>query len=120
MTVPEFPAPTPRTLDAHPDHLGLDELPSADAFQDELTFLGIESSPAFVRAPEGNGCVERLNRTLKEQLLWLRPFRNVEELRLALLEWKDRYNRTWLIERHGYLTPEQARRQHEEGAKLVA
>jgi hypothetical protein len=25
-------------------------------------------------------------RTLKEQLLWLRPFKNVEELRLALLE----------------------------------
>ena len=28
----------------------------ADAFQKELRFLGIESSPAFVRAPEGNGC----------------------------------------------------------------
>jgi hypothetical protein len=27
----------------------------SDAFQKELTFLGIESSPAFVRAPEGNG-----------------------------------------------------------------
>jgi len=59
----------------------------------QLSFLGIESSPASVRAPEGNGCVERLIRTLKvlkEQLLWLRPFRNVEELRLALLEWAAR------------------------------
>ena len=28
----------------------------AYAFQKELRFLGIESSPAFVRAPEGNGC----------------------------------------------------------------
>src|SRR3954464_11359821 len=28
-------------------------------FQKELRFLGIESSPAFVRAPEGNGCAER-------------------------------------------------------------
>jgi transposase InsO family protein len=27
----------------------------ADHFQTELAFLGIESSPAFVRAPEGNG-----------------------------------------------------------------
>src|SRR3954467_7903454 len=27
----------------------------SDHFQKELTFLGIESSPAFVRAPEGNG-----------------------------------------------------------------
>ena len=32
-------------------------------------FLGIESSPAFVRAPEGNGCAERFIRTLKENLL---------------------------------------------------
>src|SRR3954447_18994171 len=31
----------------------------SDHFQKELAFLGIESSPAFVRAPEGNGCAER-------------------------------------------------------------
>lgn len=31
----------------------------SDDFQAELKFLGIESSPAFVRAPEGNGCAER-------------------------------------------------------------
>jgi transposase InsO family protein len=37
----------------------------SDHFQKELTFLGIESSPAFVRAPEGNGCAERFIRTLK-------------------------------------------------------
>jgi transposase InsO family protein len=85
----------------------------SDVFQKELKFLGIESSPSFVRAPEGNGCSERIIRTLKEQLLWLRPFKTVEELRLALLDWKDRYNRSWLIERHGWQTPEQARRQYE-------
>jgi putative transposase len=28
---------------------------TSDAFQDELKFLGMESSPCFVRAPEGNG-----------------------------------------------------------------
>jgi len=50
-------------------------------FQEEIRFLGIESSPAFVRAPEGNGCAERFIRTLKEQLLWVRTFRTVEELR---------------------------------------
>lgn len=81
----------------------------SDHFQDELRFLGIESSPAFVREPEGNGCVERFIRTLKEQLLWVRTFETVEELRLALLEFKERYNREWLVERHGYSTPRQAR-----------
>src|SRR5690242_16022522 len=38
----------------------------SDHFQREIAFLGIESSPAFVRAPEGNGCAERFIRTLKE------------------------------------------------------
>lgn len=53
----------------------------ADDFQQELAFLGIASSPSFVRAPEGNGCAERMIRTLKEQLLWVRTFETVEELR---------------------------------------
>jgi putative transposase len=75
-----------------------------DHFQAELTFLGIASSPAFVREPEGNGCAERFIRTLKEPLLWVHTFDTVEELRLALLEFKARYNREWLIERHGHQT----------------
>lgn len=77
----------------------------SDHFQDELRFLGITSSPAFVREPEGNGCSERFIRTLKEQLLWIEHFRTVEDLRRALLAFKDRYNNQWLIERHGHRTP---------------
>ena len=50
------------------------------------------ASPSFVRAPEGNGCAARLIRTLKEQLLWVRTFATVEELRLALAEWAELYN----------------------------
>ena len=78
-------------------------------FQAEIRFLGIESSPAFVREPEGNGCAERFIRTLKENLLWVRHFATVEELRLALLAFKRTYNQTWIIERHGSKTPAQIR-----------
>lgn len=78
---------------------------TSDHYQTELTFLGITSSPAFVREPEGNGCAERFVRTLKEQVLWLRPFATVEALRLALLAFQERYNTHWLIERHAYRTP---------------
>jgi putative transposase len=81
----------------------------SDYFQDELKFLAITSSPAFVREPEGNGVAERFIRTLKEQLLWVHTFDTVEELRLALLEFKERYNRQWLCERHGHQTPAQVR-----------
>lgn len=77
----------------------------SDAFQKELAFLGIESSPAFVRAPEGNGCAERFIRTLKENLLWVRTFDTVEQLRQALIEFRAAYNATWLIERHGFRPP---------------
>src|SRR4051794_15741304 len=78
-------------------------------FQAEIRFLGIESSPAFVREPEGNGCAERFIRTLKENLLWVRHFATVEEPRLALIAFKRTYNQTWIIERHGYKTPARIR-----------
>jgi transposase InsO family protein len=78
-------------------------------FQAEIRFLGIQSSPAFVRAPEGNGCAERFIRVLKENLLWVRRFDTVEELRLALIAFQQTYNRSWIIERHGYRTPAQVR-----------
>lgn len=82
----------------------------SDDYQQELAFLGIESSPAFVRAPEGNGVAERFIRTLKEQLLWVRTFRTVEELRLALHEWAKLYNEHWMIERHKHQSPAAVRR----------
>jgi len=82
----------------------------SDDFQAELRFLGITSSPAFVRAPEGNGVAERFIRTLKEQLLWVRTFQTVEDLRGALHDWLRLYNEQWLVERHGFRSPAQVRR----------
>ena len=82
----------------------------SDDFQSEIKFLGIESSPAFVRQPEGNGCIERFFRTLKEQLLWLHRFHDLEQLRTALMEFRERYNHHWILQRLNYRTPAQARR----------
>jgi transposase InsO family protein len=79
------------------------------AFQAELRFLGMDSSPSFVRAPEGNGCIERFWRTLKEQLLWIHTFANIEDLNQALQEFRNLYNHHWLIERHNHRPPAQVR-----------
>jgi putative transposase len=70
-----------------------------------------ERAPAFVRAPapEGDGAAERFVRTLKENLLCARTFETIEGLRRALPTFRDTYNTTWLIERHGFLTPDQFR-----------
>jgi putative transposase len=78
-------------------------------FQDEIAFLGIESSPSFVRQPEGNGVAERFIRTLKENFLWVHTFDTVEDLRRRLQDFVVHYNATWLVARHGYRTPDQVR-----------
>jgi putative transposase len=89
-------------------------------FQREIAFLGIASSPAFVRAPEGNGCAERFIRTLKENLLWVRTFDTVEQLRQALLDFRETYNASWLIERHGFRPPGAVRQDRLSTAALAA
>jgi transposase InsO family protein len=78
-------------------------------FQDEIAFLGVEGSPAFVRQPEGNGVAERFIRTLKENFLWVHTFETIEELRRALRDFVAHDNATWLVARHGYRTPNQIR-----------
>ena len=92
----------------------------AHDFQAELAFLGAESSPAFVRAPEGNGCAERFIRTLKENLLWVQSFDTLEALRHALLAFRETYNPTWLIERLGFQSPAAARQARLSPAALAA
>jgi transposase InsO family protein len=92
----------------------------SDHFQKEITFLGMQSSAAFVRAPEGNGCAERFIRTLKENLLWVRTFETIEDLRQALLDFKENYNTTWLIERHGFITPSEFRQRHLQPVAVAA
>jgi putative transposase len=42
---------------------------------------------------------------LKENLLWVRTFETIEELRHAMLQFRDTYNTSWLIERHGLISP---------------
>lgn len=78
-------------------------------FQDELRFLGIRSTPAFVAEPECNGVAERFVRTLKEQLLWVTCFDTVEELRVALHAFRESFNQSWLVQKHDHRTPNQAR-----------
>jgi putative transposase len=78
-------------------------------FQAEIRCLGIESSPSFVRQPEGNGVAERFIRTLKENFLRVHTFDTIEELRRALRDFVAHYNATWLVARHGYRTPNQVR-----------
>lgn len=46
--------------------------------------------------------------------------RTVEQLRQAVLGFKERYNRTWIVERLGYRTPAQVRAAQLSPAALAA
>jgi putative transposase len=81
----------------------------SEDFQREIAFLGMKDSPSYVREPQGNGIAERFVRILKENLLWVRGFQTVEELRQGLLAFQQTYNSRWRVGRHGYRTPEQYR-----------
>ncbi|MRS06029.1 IS3 family transposase, partial [bacterium] len=63
---------------------------------------------AFVAEPQTNGVTERFNRTLKEQVIYGHNYRNIEEVRTAVADFMDRYNRLWLVEKLGFRSPRQA------------
>ncbi len=81
----------------------------ANAWINEVKWLGITISPSYVGEPQCNGVAERFMRTLKEQCLYLHRFENLEEAKAIIGEFIHRYNHAWLIERLGHRTPVQAR-----------
>ncbi len=81
----------------------------SDHFTNQIKFWGIQPSYSFVAEPQGNGVVERFNRTLKEQVIHGRVYRNLDELRNAARQFAHRYNAQWLVEKNGFLSPNQAR-----------
>jgi putative transposase len=82
---------------------------TSDRFQKQIKAWGFAPSFAFVKQPETNGVVERFFRTLKEQVIYGRVFRNLEEVRQAVVGFVELYNEKWLIEKNGYRSPLGAR-----------
>ncbi len=81
----------------------------SDVFQKQIRFWGMSPSYAFVGEPETNGCIERLFRTLKEQIVHGRIFQTIEDVRDAVRAFVVRYNAEWLIEKNGYRSPDDMR-----------
>ncbi len=80
----------------------------SEHFQNQIRFWGIAPSFAFVAEPQTNGVAERFNKTLKEQVIYGRNYRTIEEVRTAVADFMDRYNRLWLVEKLGFRSPRQA------------
>ena len=74
-------------------------------FQNEIKFLGLRHSPAFVRSPECNGIIERFHRTLQEQIFDINIFEDLKHAKEVLSKFIEQYNQNWLVHRLGLKSP---------------
>lgn len=87
---------------------------TSDYFLEQVKYAGIETSFGLVRQPETNGVIERFHRTLKEQILEGRAFKNADEVRDAVGRFVELYNHQWLIAKRDYQSPREARLKYKE------
>ncbi len=73
----------------------------------EYRELGIEQIFTSWSNPKGNADTERVLRTMKEDLVWIREWEDVFEFEAALKEWIIKYNNEYPHQGLNYKTPKQ-------------
>lgn len=79
--------------------------PTSNKFMKGCHHLGIEQIFTSYNNPKGNAETERMMRTLKEELIWLREWSSNNEVEKAVKEWIKDYNQSYLHSAHGYRPP---------------
>lgn len=74
-----------------------------------LSSWGLEHTFAPVGRPTGNAVVERLNRTLKEEVIWLKDWEDAAEVERAVRAWMGTYNEARPHQALGGMTPSEYR-----------
>ena len=85
--------------------------PTSLAFMRETAALGIRQAFTSYCNPKGNADTERLIRTIKEELVWLREWSSVEELAQAVEAFVEGFNENYLHSTLGYRTPAEFERE---------
>ena len=89
---------------------------SAD-FMNEMKFLGLGISKAYVRSPECNGIIERFHRTLEEELFQIKSFNSIEEAHSEIGDFINKYNKYWIMHRLDCYSPVEYREKYIEVLK---
>jgi transposase InsO family protein len=79
--------------------------PTSVAFMKSCREMGIKQAFTSYGNPKGNADTERVFRTMKEELLWLREWHSPFELADALGKWVEGYNQSYLHSSLGYKSP---------------
>ncbi len=81
--------------------------PTSLSFMKTCSNLDIKQIFTSYNNPKGNADTERMIRTMKEELFWLREWENERELSLELDKWVEYYNKNYLHSALEYKTPAQ-------------
>jgi putative transposase len=79
--------------------------PTSMSFMKACSIMGIQQAFTSYNNPRGNADTERMMRTMKEELLWLREWHSPLEVMAALNKWVTTYNETYLHSALGYRPP---------------
>jgi len=81
--------------------------PTSLSFMKACSNLEVEQVFTSYNNPKGNADTERMIRTMKEELFWLREWTNERELGHELDKWVNYYNQSYLHSALGYKSPAQ-------------
>jgi len=81
--------------------------PTSEKFMQVCSVLAIKQIFASYDNPKGNADTERVIRTLKEDLIWLKEWKSPFELDEELKAWVEQYNTDYPHSSLGYQTPVQ-------------
>jgi transposase InsO family protein len=93
--------------------------PTSLSFMQSCRALDIGQAFTSYNNPKGNADTERVFRTMKEELLWLREWTSPFELAEQLNNWVDYYNCHYLHSALGYKTPNQFEQEYNNAVLLT-
>ena len=86
--------------------------PTSLGFMKACSNLEVQQVFTSYNNPKGNADTERMIRTIKEELFWLREWEGEAEVSKELDKWVQYYNRNYLHSAHGYRTPAQVEEEY--------
>ena len=93
--------------------------PTSLRFIKACSCLKVDQAFTSYNNPKGNADTERMMRTLKEELLWLREWSGTRELSKELDRWIEYYNDNYLHSALGYRPPNQAEKTYNLSRKTL-
>jgi transposase InsO family protein len=81
--------------------------PTSQKFMKECSVLGIKQIFTCYNNPKGNADTERVIRTIKEDLIWIKEWKSPSQLEEKLKAWIVKYNTDFPHSSLNYKTPEQ-------------